>query len=190
MEIQQIDPKIAASFIKKWHYSGRCPRGKNIYFGWFMGECLYAVADYGIGINPYQAQSLSAMTGHNIQIDSLLELKRLCRVEPKIEKYPLTQFLSKCHKLLKQMGYCYVVSFSDPTFGHSGGIYKASNFTHLGQTNAEYHAVDKDGTVRHRRYYYRYARSKGINMEQARDELGLELVRTLPKDRWFIQIGK
>lgn len=90
---------------------------------------------------------------------------------------------------MKQKGYCYIVSFSDPNYGHNGGIYKAANFQHLGKTNPENHAIDSDGIIRHRRYYYRYARRKGITVSQAREELGLKLIKTVPKDRWFIQIN-
>lgn len=201
MEIRRISQEIAKEFIKKWHYSKRCPTGKNIFFGWFvsgkeygieadlLGESLYAVADYGIGVNPYQAQSLTKLTGIEIDNNKLLELKRLVRIEPKVDKLPLTLFIAKCHKLLKQEGYCYIVSFSDPNYGHSGGIYKAANFTYLGKTNAETHAVEKDGTVRHRRLYFRYARRNDVSVAQAREELGLKLIKTVPKDRWFIQIS-
>ena len=188
-EIRRISPKEARPFIEKWHYSARCPTGKNIFFGWFIDDILYAVADYGIGVNPYQAKFLSDQLGYCVENDKLLELKRLCRIEPKLDKFPLTSFISKCHKILKKEGYCYIVSFSDPNHGHSGGIYKAANFTSLGKTNAETHAVDKDGNIRHRRFYFRYARRKNISVKQAREELGLGLIKTVPKDRWFIRIA-
>jgi len=153
-----------------------------------FGEGLYAVADYGIGVNPYQAAFLSKITNANVENSNLLELKRLCRVEPSISQLPLTAFLSRCHKILKRSGYVFIVSFSDPAQGHNGGIYKAANFTHIGVTNPERHTVDANGVIRHRRYYFRYARRKGISVEQARQELGLELVKTQPKDRWFLAL--
>lgn len=202
LEIRRITQEVAEPFIVKWHYSARCPTGKNIFFGWYvdgsnygletdvLGQTLYAIADYGIGVNPFQAQSLSKLTGLNIPKENLLELKRLCRIEPKIEKLPLTSFLAKCHKILKQEGYCFIVSFSDPAHSHNGGIYKAANFTYLGKTNAEVHAVEEDGTVRHRRLYFRYARRNNVDVATARERLKLKLVKTVPKDRWFIQIGR
>lgn len=200
--IRKIPKDAAEDFIIKWHYSRRCPTGKNIFFGWYIntgessiysdmfGNVLYAVADYGIGVNPYQAQSLSKLTGFNVENDKLLELKRLCRIEPKLELFPLTKFISQCHKMLRKEGYCYIVSFSDPNYGHTGGIYKAANFLYLGKTNAELHTVDKDGVIRHRRYYFRYARRNNVDMNQAREDLGLSIIKTMPKDRWFIKIGE
>lgn len=194
MKIERIGHKEAKEFIERWHYSKKCPTGKNMFLGWFSGgdifyRKLYAVADYGIGVNPYQAQSLSKLTGLNVRKDTLLELKRLCRIEPKNQKLQLTQFIAGCHRMLKIDGYEHIVSFSDPEHKHNGGVYKAGNFKHLGTTNAETHAVEKDGTVRHRRYYFRYARRKDITVAEARKELGLKLIKTLPKDRWFIALN-
>lgn len=186
--IEEIEHAAARSFIERWHYSECVPTGRNIFFGWFIDGCLYAVADYGIGVNPYQHSFLARITGEDVTKANLLELKRLCRTEPRRDGYPLTAFLSKCHGILKRMGYGYVVSFSDPNYGHNGGIYKAANFRHLGQTNPEYHIVDADGNPRHRRYPYRYARRKGISIKEAREELGLSRVRTVPKDRWLFEL--
>ena len=185
--LEEITIDIARPFIEKWHYSGCVPTGKNIFLGWYTRETLYAVANYGIGVNPYQASFLARETGYEVTKKNLLELKRLCRTEPIMEELPLTAFLSRCHKLLKR-DYSFIVSFSDPSHGHSGGIYRAANFTHLGVTNPEYHTVDKNGNIRHRRYYFRYARRKEITMEQAREELGLQRIKTMPKDRWFLAL--
>jgi len=90
--------------------------------------------------------------------------------------------------MLKKEGYRFIISFSDPTYGHDGGIYKAANFENIGKTNAETHAVDTEGNIRHRRLYFRYARREGIDVARARVELGLSLVKTIPKDRWLISL--
>jgi hypothetical protein len=201
VKVYPITISTARPFIEQWHYSGRCPTGKNLFFGMYVtglsgtqanlfGETLYAVTDYGIGVNPYQAQSLSKIANRTIDTEHLLELKRLCRIEPRLEQYPLTQFLARCHKMLKPLGYTDIVSFSDPTFGHSGGIYKAANFQYLGKTNAENHAEDSEGVSRHRRLYFRFARRNGISNEEARKRLGLRLVKTQPKDRWLLQLQR
>ena len=41
----------------------KCPTGQNIFFGPFVNEQLYAVANYGIGANMDGGKSLAAMTG-------------------------------------------------------------------------------------------------------------------------------
>lgn len=188
--IRELTPTEAGPFIKKWHYSGTVPRGKNFYYGWFVNNELYAVANYGIGVNCYQAAFLSRETGYNINLDTLVELKRLCRSEPKLGAFPLTKFLSGCNKLLKARGILFIVSFSDPAHGHDGGIYKAASFRWLGKTQEEWHLTDKDGNTFHRRRAYRHAKARNITMKEARAELGLKRVKTQAKDRWFFALKK
>ena len=198
MEFSELPLSLAAPFIERWHYSGRVPTGGNRFFGVrfldiensftstmdMFGGGLYCVANYGIGINPYQADFIARETGRSLSVDGLVELKRLCRVEPRRDDFPLTKFLSRCHKVLRCSGIRCVVSFSDPDEGHSGGIYRAASFEHLGKTNAEFHLVDKNGVRRHRRFAYRHARRNGITIGESREVLGLTRVKTAPKDRW------
>lgn len=185
--VLEISRDIAKPFIEKWHYSKRVPTGKNIFFGWYIDNVLYALANYGIGVNSYQAKYLKRITKMEICEKNLLELKRLCRTEPR-KNVQLTQFLAKCHKLLKRLGYEYIVSFSDPEYGHNGGIYKAANFRHLGTTSPEFHVIDQSGIMRHRRYPYRYAQRNKCTIAEAREILGLRRIKTKPKDRWFLKI--
>ena len=189
LQVREISLKQARPFIVKWHYSQLVPTGKNIFFGGFIGDDLYCVADYGIGVNGYQAPFLNRVIGKEVVGKAtLVELKRLCRKEPKVSSSPLTKFLSICHIMLRRKGYKGVVSFSDPEQGHNGGIYKAANFKHLGGTNAEWHVIGTDGVTRHRRFPFRYAQRKGCSMEEARVALGLVRVKTEPKDRWFLEL--
>lgn len=185
MTFQEIEYDEAKPFIERWHYSGMIPKGSHIFFGWFHENELYAVADYGNGVNPYQASFLERVTGNPVTNDNLVELKRLARSEPKLQGAYLTKFISKCHKALRRKGIRHVISFSDPAHGHDGGIYKAASFQHLGTTNAEWHLQDAEGNIHHRRLAYRYAKRNGVSTPQAREELGVTRVKTPPKDRWY-----
>ena len=197
--IGETSLEVARPMIERWHYSHRVPTGQNIFFAWrvptvaglaadMLGDALYAVACYGIGVNPYQAAFLAREYGYEVETEQLVELKRLCRVEPKVDAYPLTHFLAQCHRALRVRGYRVVVSFSDPAHSHTGGIYRAANFQHRGQTQAEFHLQGEDGEVRHRRFAFRYARRNGVPTAQAREELGLERIETPPKDRWVLSL--
>ena len=209
--LKEIPLTIAKPFIEKWHYSQSVPTGKNIFFGWYTTDftgtaILYAVGDFGIGVNPNLAKYLTRLTGKNVNQSNLFELKRLCRMEPINPGLPLTKFLSLCHKTLKRdYGIRFIVSFSDPEHNrfasqkdvsyNSGGIYKAANFEYLGKTNAEMHVVDENGTKRHRKYPYRYmqrqkVRGNPIKLDEARKILGLTRIRTEPKDRWLLDLGE
>ena len=100
----------------------------------------------------------------------------------------LTRFLKLCHDLLRADGIRFIVSFSDPAQGHTGGIYKAANFTHLGKTEAEIHCIDSNGDLQHRRTAYRYSRRHNVSTSEARQALGFTPVKTLEKDRWFLAL--
>jgi hypothetical protein len=186
--ILKITHQEAKPFIEIWHYSKIVPAGKNIFFGWYINNNLYAVANYGIGVNTYQASFLHKQTGFNVTNDNLVELKRLCRSEPKKDTYHLTKFISKCHKKLKQLGYYYVVSFSDPEHNHTGGIYRAANFINLGKTRPEIHFLNENKEFVHRRIPRHYQKRNNIDFRQAVIELGLTPRKTQPKDRWFIKL--
>lgn len=173
----KLDHKTAKQFVEEWHYSERIPTGKNISYGVFIDGELYAVIVYGIGVNPYQAKFLG--------VDSVIEIKRMCRIEPRHDDYQLSRLIAKTTKMAKkEMDFQAVVAFADPEHGHEGGVYKASNFKHEGVTNPEWHLVEEDGTVRHRRYAFRYAKRKGVSIDQARKELNVTRIKTLPKHRW------
>lgn len=174
--VKHIGHQTTRAFVEEWHYSRRIPTGKNINFGLFAGQTLYAVIVYGIGVNPYQSAFLGT--------PNAVEIKRMCRTEPRLD-YPLSKFISVTAKLLQnEVGWTALVAFADPEHGHEGGVYKASGFEYAGLTNAEWHLVGEDGIQRHRRVAFRFARRKSISVSEARLVLGLKRVRTSPKHRW------
>lgn len=188
--VVEISYDLAAPFICRWHYSHSVPKGSHTFFGWFRVGKLYAVADYGNGVNPYQWKYLRrVLDADHLSMASWTELKRLCRIEPRDESMPLTRFLAQCHRMLRRQGVKVVIAFSDPAQGHTGTIYRAANFVHMGQTQAEWHVIDADGKQQHRRLAYRYARRHGVTIEQARQQLGLARVKTERKDRWVIRLS-
>jgi hypothetical protein len=78
-----------------------------------QGE-LYAVAAYGTGVNHGAPDFLVRKTGKAVTSDNLIELRRLCRVEPQRSDYPLTRFMAQCHRMSRRDGKRLVISYSDP----------------------------------------------------------------------------
>lgn len=150
------------------------PRGRNICHGLWLDDELYAVIVYGNGVNPYQQKFLG--------VESYVELKRLCRTEPK-KDYQLSRFIRKTLPPVQA-----VVAFADPEHGHHGGIYKATGFKHEGNTQSEMHVVDRDGKQLHRRVAYRASKRWGCTIGEARERLELTPVKTLPKHRWVLRL--
>lgn len=179
--IREVSQETAKTWVEKWHYSRRIPTGKNFCLGLFADTDLYAVIVLGIGVNPYQSEFLSAQR--------VIEIKRMCRSEPRIEQYPLSRFISVALKMAMSFWpYDCVVAFADPQHGHEGTVYKASGFTLHGMTNSEWHVEDSDGNVRHRRFAFRHARRNGIPIAQSREALNLKRVCTAPKYRWIRRV--
>ena len=179
----RIDPMPhgeAKTFVETWHYSHRMPTGKNICFGVWCNGAVYATIVYGIGVNPYQAAFLG--------VKSVIEIKRMCRREPK-EGFELSRFIRLTTKMArKQQDFEAVVAFADPEQGHEGTVYKAAGFTHEGMSNAEWHLIGEDGEKRHRRFAFRMARRNGITVAEAREALGMKRVETAPKHRWVLRL--
>lgn len=180
--ITPITHTQAKNFVERWHYSHRIPTGKNICFGLWCGWELYAVIVYGTGVNPYQEKFL--------HVDSVIEIKRMCRSEPK-KQYELSRFIRLSLKMVrKQWNFQAVVAFADPEQGHEGTVYKAAGFIQEGRTNPEWHLVGEDGEKRHRRYAFRVARRTGTTLAEARELLGVQRIKTEPKHRWVLRLEK
>ena len=174
--IKPVCHQVAKDWIEAWHYSKLMPTGKNISFGLFEGDVLYAVIVYGIGVNPYQAKFL--------KVKRVLEIKRMARSEPKKE-YPLSRLIAISSRLAKIIyPFDALVAFADPEYDHQGTVYAAAGFKFEGKTAAESHVVGLDGVQHHRRVAYRYARRRGITIAKAREILHFTIRKTLPKFRW------
>ena len=186
----EVDYHTAKTMVEQYHYSGCIPRGRNLCWGVWIGDSLYALAVYGNGVNSYQAGFLARTTGLPVTQTNHAELKRLVRTEPRHATFQLTQLIASAHRWLSNQGYKYIVSFSDPDRGHTGSIYRAANFAHLGHTQAEWHVVDSEGNQLHRRVAYRYSRRNDCTIEEARMALNLTRTKTSPRDRWFLALAK
>ncbi len=178
--IMSIVPNAAKQWIERWHYSHLMPTGKNICYGLYACGEPYAVIVYGIGVNPYQADYLG--------VDNVVEIKRLCRSEPRLNGFPLSRFIALTSRWLrKQWNFDCIVAFADPQHGHFGTVYSAAGFKMEGKTNAEWHTVDKEGTIRHRRFAFRHARRNKQDISESRKILGLSRIQTEPKYRWVLR---
>jgi|TARA_B100001964_G_C14039701_1_gene512096 hypothetical protein len=133
--VEEVPRRFIDPFIRKNHYS----HSTN---GIQQKECfgLYREGNFGlpvmIGAAMYAIPSMpnTAKRYNPDDPSRCVELRRLCCVDDtptNTESY----FISKTFKWLKQnTNYQVVVSFADQHYGHSGVIYKATNFEYLGTT--------------------------------------------------------
>jgi hypothetical protein len=127
-------------FILRNHYLGSLSRGNKYVFELWINNKLKGVSIFGVP------------TGKDSPAD--LECKRFC-LAPKMPKNSSSWFMAKCLKQIKQDGkYDSVVSYADPEKGHVGTIYKASNYTYLGEQKKKGQAIKFMGENFHLRCAY------------------------------------
>ncbi len=113
-------------FIKSHHYLKSVSRGNKFVFNLMLHGRLVGVAAFGI------------CTGTKAQLKygkgkPTLELKRFVLL-PGLVKNTASWFLSRCcATLFNNYSIQVIITYADPRQGHTGAIYKASNFTCLGQ---------------------------------------------------------
>jgi len=134
--VEEIPRKSLVGFIEKHHYSHNVNGVQSLYhYG------LYREGNFGIpkmiGAMMYAHPSMPATAAkyNPINPDKCLELRRLVCIDD-TPKNTESYFIGKTFKLLKQTTDMeVVVSFADQHQGHTGVIYKASNFDYLGETS-------------------------------------------------------
>ena len=133
--VEEVPRKAVKGFIEKYHYSQNINGIQSYYhFG------LYTDGNFGlpkmIGAMLYGIPSMPATARkyNPINPSRCMELRRLVCIDD-TPKNTESYFIAKSMKWLKHnTDVEVIVSFADQHHGHSGVIYKASNFNYLGET--------------------------------------------------------
>ena len=103
--------------------------------------------------------------------EKCLELVRLCCIDD-TPKNAESFFISKTLKWLKiHTDKKVVISYADPTYGHIGIVYKASNFEYIGETEARKEYII-DGRSYHERAFSKPFVSEKFAIARQRYERG------------------
>ena len=155
-QVKRINSETAKEYIIKNHYSHGCSNSPS--------PC-YALYDNGTMIGclmfatPCSENVRASLFGEKHK-DNVIELHRLhiLDVTPKNTE---SWFISRCLKMLLQYNpkIWGVISFSDTTEGHTGTIYKATNFIRCGTTGGAIFYIDENGRLHH-------PRQNGLNITQ------------------------
>lgn len=122
-EVRRIASKDAYDLILNVHYAGRIPSISHA-FGLFIGGELEGVVTYG---SPATSPVRKGLLGPD-DADKVLELNRLClRTNP---YNGASKLVGASLRMLE--GPKVILSFADPTQGHEGIIYRATNFLYCG----------------------------------------------------------
>ena len=164
--VEYINRKALVSFIEKHHYSHNVNGVQSYHhFG------LYTEGNFGlpkmIGAMMYAIPSMPATASkyNPINPNKCLELRRLVCVDD-TPKNTESYFIGKTFKWLKKYTDMEViVSFADQHYGHSGTIYKATNFDYLGET-ADARVLIVDGKEMHSRSLNQLKRPYGRELNR------------------------
>lgn len=143
--VKLIENKQGKQFVIDNHYSHGCPGG-SFCFGMYNKGILIGVAVFG-----QVAGQTTAQKWYPENPGGLIELRRLVCIDD-TEQNAESFFIGKCLRYLKNnTNYKMVISLADPTYNHTGIIYKASNFKLVGRTRARSDNYKLDGVVVHHR---------------------------------------
>lgn len=150
LKFNNISRQLSNNFLSNYHYLTSSNGGKD--HGLWLDETLIAVARF----SPLSRQNIA----HQFK-PGAVELSRLCVHPSYHKKNLLSWWLSKLVKL-----YSAVVSYADTTVGHTGAVYKASNFKLHHTVNPDYWYVDVDGYVMHKKTLY----NRAVNLKLTESE--------------------
>lgn len=154
--VRKIDTKVAKAYIHKNHYSGGSHNGPSPCYGLFDGNNLIGCLMFA---TPCSEAVRTSVFGVEHK-DSIVELHRLhiLDITPRNTE---SWFISRCLRLLKtdRPHTRAILSFADPTQGHQGVIYQASNFIQCGTSSPTTFYLDQQGRLRH-------PRQNGVNISK------------------------
>jgi hypothetical protein len=130
MRVKPVPFVAAKRLIERNHYLHTFPGGTKLTFGVFVGNCLQGAISLGAG--PANAYSLV----YQAQPDDCLVLTRLW-LSDELPSNSESKVIGVVVRALKQNTHIkFLVSYADPTQGHVGTIYQATNWLYTGLSEA------------------------------------------------------
>jgi len=170
-----------ATFLNSYHYAC-CGRSGKVVFGAFLGSELIAVCKFSSVVRNEVASSMK------LKCTQVMELDRFC-IHPTYQKKNFASwFISRCSKNIftSYQNILGLASFADSTFGHSGTIYKASNWTEVGQTKPSYHYMDDLGIPINKKRVYDIASKLCMKEAEYVQKHNLVKYKELPKTKFIL----
>lgn len=159
LEIKRVTVEQCMDTLS-FHYMGGPGRGGCCYGAVHKGAVIVAVI-----FSPVLRQN--TRTG-DVPHARCRELSRLC-IHPSYQKKNLASwFLSRVFRVVPS-DWERIITYADKTQGHTGAVYKASNFVIDGETEPSYGYVHADGWIMHKKTLYNRAKKmKMVESEYAK----------------------
>jgi len=179
MSLEPIPLVVAKKIIVQNHYLHSLPGGTMLCFGVLLhGKLLGALA---LGAGSFSAHSLVA----GAKRDDCISLTRLWLSDELPHNAESRVIGIVLRSLRRSTTLKFVVAYSDPTAGHIGYVYQASNWLYTGLSSAAPMYNFGDGIVRHSRSVGQIYGSHSIR-RFALSGVNVELVMPPAKHRYVI----
>lgn len=186
--VELVERSTVKDFIETHHYSHNINGLRSSYcFGLYDGDRLVGAMIYG------GFAMANAWKKYGDSDQEVMELRRLVLIDD-TPRNSESYFIGKTLRWLKKhTDVKVVVSYADPNYGHSGVIYRASNFTHVGMTSPG-RVIMYQG----RKYHDKAIRTKyrgklkpfAVELRKALDDGTAHYVKQLPKHIYTYQLRK
>lgn len=174
--IKRIPESEAKMFYSVFHYSCTIRKGA-IAFGAFADGTMVAAISFCHPIRPEAAVRL------DLAPNNVLEISRYARMTNVDCKNLGSYIISKTIKLLPSHIRC-IISYSDSTYGHTGGLYKAANFIYDGDIAPDYHYQSEHG-IFHKKSIWDQAKKMKMNEKEYADKHNMNKIFGGYKSRWL-----
>jgi len=186
--VRRSSVKEARPYIAAHHYSQTMPDSTTDVFMGFYDGVFAGVCVFGMGTGKGQYYRLI----DDLEEGQYRELTRLWSPDG-MPKNTESRLISESIKLLPKEVRL-ILSYADPSQGHLGTIYQATNWFYLGTTNSGQKMVDRDGKELHARltsmYRKRHPEYKDLSGEEIMKIYGWEYIPSSFKHRYVMLRGR
>ena len=182
LRVMPIHIRLAKKLLVRYHYLHSLPGGTRLAFGVFVGQRLLGAVTLGAG--PKQAHSLV----DGADPDDCATLTRLW-LSDELPANSESRVLGVVIKALKHnTALKFLVTYADPSQGHLGTIYQATNWLYTGPSEAMPLYDIGDGVARHSRSLSHAYGTHSVR-HFAQHGVDVKLVPQSPKHRYvyFLQ---
>ena len=183
INILHINVDEAVKFLDEYHYAGY-GRAATIIYGAYLHGQLIGVSKFCPPVR------LEVATSLGLSYSSVLELDRFC-IHPKFHKKNFgSYFLSHVQKLVKPKfsDITHLVSFADPEYGHTGTLYKSSNWKCIGKTSRSYVYVDPAMNIIHKKTVYNAAKTRNLTEREYAELMEYRKSYTVQKIKFVYEL--
>ncbi len=142
-QVRSVPLAEARAFIQRYHYAGGCANTAVFAHGLYrspLGDCELLGVALWMPPTKVCAQSVAGDAWRGV-----LALSRLA-VHPVVPTNGASFLIGRSVRLIRRDArWVALVTFADESQGHTGGIYRATNWSYVGRTKPEARWVDAEG---------------------------------------------